>query len=471
MWNEASVAKLVENQRKFFRSGATLELDWRLEQLKKLKKTIRAYEPRILEALALDLGRSSAEAYFCDVGAIYLEINEALEGLRRWAKPELHFSGLTCFPSQITRVYKMPFGVSLIIAPFNFPFLLSLGVLAAAIAGGNTAVIKASSKSAHSTQVLKELVAEAFPAHYVALVDGGHDVADLCLAQRFDKIFYTGSPKVGVHVMEMAARNLTPVTLELGGENGNWAIVRKDADLQDAARKIAFFKILNSGQICINVNQVAVAREVAEDFLAALKAEFIRQIGEQPLQNPEYPCLITRAAYDKCAREAEDYRDRILLGGEGDPETRRYAPTVIYPVGPEEPIVNHEIFGPLLPVIPFADDEVDGLLETIAQREHGLALYVFTRDMKWAKQVMSTQQYGGGCVNEVCLHLMVKGVPFGGTGHSGMGNYHGEWGFRAFTHPSTVLFGKTWGNLSLREHPYGGKTGAIKMKLLRLFER
>lgn len=471
MWTEEQIQALVEGQRRFFRTGTPLDVGWRLEQLRRLKQAVLANETAIEEALAADLGRSPVEAYFCDVGSIVLELNEMLHGLRRWARPELHFSGLTCFPSRVTRVYKLPYGVSLIISPFNFPFLLSLGVLGAAIAGGNTAVIKASSKSVRSTEVLKRIVSETFPEDYVALVDGGHDAAELCLAQRFDKLFYTGSPRVGVRVMEAAAKHLTPVTLELGGENGNWAIVRRDADLRDAARKLVFFKLLNSGQICINVNQVAVAEEVAEPFLDALRAELLRQIGPEPLKNPEYPCLITEAAWERCAAEAEQYRKRILTGGQGDRETRKYEPTVIYPVGPEEPIVRHELFSPLLPVVPFQDAEIDALLETIADREHGLALYLFTKDIKWAKRVMASQQYGGGCVNEVCLQLMVKGVPFGGVGHSGMGAYHGEWGFREFTHPSTVLFGKTRGNLPLREHPYTGKAGARKKKLLRLFER
>ncbi len=471
MWTEAKIRELVEKQRRFFRTGKTLDPGWRLEQLRRLKSAALANEKDIEAALAEDLGRSAAEAYFCDVGAVVLEINEALRSLRRWARPETHFSGFHCFPSVVTKVYKLPYGVSLIISPFNFPFLLSLGVLAAAIAGGNTAVIKASSKSAACTEVLKRLITETFPEEYVALVDGGHEVADLCLAQRFDKIFYTGSPRVGVRVMEAAAKHLTPVTLELGGENGNWAIVRKDADLRDAARKIVFFKLLNSGQICINVNQVAVAEEAAEDFLAAVRAELSRQIGDDPIHNPEYPCLITEAAWERCAAEVEAYRDRIVMGGAGERETRKYAPTVIWPVHIDEPIVRHELFAPILPIVPFKDAEIDRLLETIADREHGLALYVFTKDKRWAKKVMSTQQYGGGCVNEVCLHLMVKGVPFGGVGHSGMGAYHGEWGFREFTHPSTVLYGKTRFNLSLREHPYTGKTGERKMKLLRKFER
>ena len=471
MWTEERISELVEKQRRFFRTGATLDVDWRREQLLRLKKSLLAFETEIEAALAADLGRSAAEAYFCDVGAVVMEINETLRGLKRWARPETHFSGLACFPSLVTKVYKLPYGVSLIISPFNFPFTLSLGVLAAAIAGGNTAILKASSKSPHCTEVLKRLLADNFPDDYVALVDGGHDVADLLLAERFDKIFYTGSPKVGVHVLEAAARHLTPVTLELGGENGNWAIVRKDADLRDAARKLVFFKLLNSGQICINVNQVAVAEEVAADFLAAVRAELRRQIGTDPIHNPEYPCLITRAAWDRCAAEAEQYRERILVGGRGERETRKYAPTVIYPVRIDESIVQHELFAPLLPVVPYKDGEIDALLDAIAAREHGLALYLFTRDIAWAKKVMSTQQYGGGCVNEVCLHMMVKGVPFGGTGHSGMGAYHGEWGFREFTHPSTVLFGRTHFNLSLREHPYAGKVGALKTKLMGFLER
>ena len=210
MWTEEQIQALVEGQRRFFRTGTPLDVGWRLEQLRRLKQAVLANETAIEEALAADLGRSPVEAYFCDVGSIVLELNEMLHGLRRWARPELHFSGLTCFPSRVTRVYKLPYGVSLIISPFNFPFLLSLGVLGAAIAGGNTAVIKASSKSVRSTEVLKRIVSETFPEDYVALVDGGHDAAELCLSQRFDKLFYTGSPRVGVRVMEAAAKHLTP---------------------------------------------------------------------------------------------------------------------------------------------------------------------------------------------------------------------------------------------------------------------
>lgn len=469
-WSQEKVHQLVLNQRKFFQTGTTLDVDWRIKQLKTLKKGIIAHEKEMTDAMKKDLGREATEGYLCDVGSVILEIDETIHGLRKWARPERHFSGLLCFPSLTTKVYKMPYGVSLIISPFNFPFLLSLGVLIAAISGGNTAVIKASSKSKESTRVLKDLVADIFPAEYVTVIDGGHDVADMCLSERFDKIFYTGSPKVGRHVLAMASANLTPVALELGGETGNWAIVRKDADLKDAARKIAFFKICNSGQICIDINQVAVAEEVADKFVDYLKEAIIKQIGEEPSKNPEYPHLITAGAYKKCETEAEKYRTRIVFGGKGIEAERKYDPTIIYPVDIDEDIVKHELFCPLLPVVPFKDNEITQLLQTIGEREHGLALYLFTKDHKWATKVMSTQQYGGGCVNEVIEHLMVKGVPFNGTGHSGMGAYHGESGFREFTHPSSVLYGKTKFNLPLREHPYSGK-GSYKKKLIELVER
>lgn len=470
-YTEQEISNIMAAQRKYFRTGVTLPIKWRIQQLKKLKEAVIAHETEFEEALAKDLGRSKVEAYLCDVGPIIVEINEMIHGLRRWARPECHFSGLMCFPSLFTKVYKMPYGVSLVISPFNFPFLLTIGVVAAALCGGNTAVIKASSKSAACTKVLKHFFAEVFPPEYITVIDGGHDVADMCLAQRFDKIFYTGSPAVGKHVLAEAAKNLTPVALELGGETGNWCVVRKDADLKDAAHKIAFFKLLNAGQICININQIAVAKEVAEPFLEELKQAFVSLIGEQPIHNPEYPKLITEAAYDKCAKLAEEYRDRIVFGGEGDRVTQRYAPTMIYPVDINEHIVQHELFCPLLPIVPFNDAEVDALMETIADREHPLAMYLFTKDMKWAKRTMQTQQYGGGCINEVCIHMMVKGVPFNGTGHSGMGAYHGEWGFREFTHPQTVLRGSTRFNLPLRDHPYSGKAEALKMKILKLFER
>ena len=471
MYTEQEIHGIVEKQRAFFRTGKTLDISWRIGQLKKLKVAVIAHEEEFEAALHEDLGRSKVEAYLCDIGPILVEINETIRGLRRWARPERHFSGLMCFPSISTKVYKMPYGVTLIISPFNFPILLTLGVLLASIAGGNTAVIKTSSKSAACTDALKKFISETFDEEYVALIDGGHDIADLCLAERFDKIFYTGSPNVAKHVMAEASKNLTPVALELGGETGNWCLVRKDADIKDAARKIAFFKLCNAGQICININQIAVAEEIADAFLEALKAEFIRQAGEHPEKNEEYPKLVAASVYDKCERLTEEYRDRVCFGGTGVREAQKFSPTVLYPIDPNDDIVQHELFCPILPVVPFRDAEADEILDVMSKREHPLALYLFTNDKKWADRVMRTQQYGGGCINEVCVHMMVKGVPFNGTGHSGMGAYHGEWGFREFTHPQTVLNGRTRLNLPLREHPYGGKNEKIKMKLLKMFEK
>ena len=456
-FTKQDIHEIVESQREFFLSGKTLDIKFRKEQLLKLKKAILDHQKELEDALHEDLGRCDCEAYFCDIGDTVMEINEYIHGLPAWSRPERHFSGIYAFPSTKTKVYYMPYGVSLIISPFNFPILLSLGVLAAAICGGNTALVKMSSKSQKTTETIKKILDETFPREYIAAIDGGHDVADFCLEERVDKIFYTGSPNVAKHIMDMASKNLTPVALELGGETGNWCVIRKDANLKDAARKIAFFKTCNSGQVCININQVAVAKEVADEFIEELKKAITHQVGEHAHKNDEYPKLITHRAYQGIENEANEYKDRIVFGGEGDPEKDKYDPTIIYPVDINEKIVNHEIFGPLLPIVPFEDAKIDELLDVIARREHGLALYLFTKDIKWANKVMSTQQYGGGCVNEVCLHLMVKGAPFNGTGHSGMGAYHGIWGFREFTHPSTVLYGRTHFNLSLREHPYSKK--------------
>lgn len=457
------IKNIIASQRAFFRSGATLDISWRIEQLKRLKRAVMENSDAMVAALKEDLGRDDVEGYLCDVGPIFVEIDEIIVSLRRWSRPERHFSGLMCWPSIWTKVYKMPYGVTLIISPFNFPFLLTFGVLAASMAGGNTAVLKCSSKSSACTRVIADIVSGCFAKEYVTVVEGGHDVADMLLAERWDKIFYTGSPAVGQHVMEMAAKHLTPVALELGGETGNWCVVRRDADLRDAARKIAFFKLLNAGQICININQVAVDSEVADEFVKLLKEEFARQIGSDALVNDEYPKLITEAAWDKCAATADAYRERIVYGGRGVRADRRYEPTVIYPVGADEEIVKRELFCPLLPVVPYADEKA--IFDIIESREHPLAMYLFTRDVKWARRMMQRLQYGGGCINEVCIHLMVKGVPFNGVGHSGMGAYHGEWGFREFTHPQTVLEGSRFFNLPLREHPYS----AVKMKVLKGF--
>ncbi len=468
MYTEESIKQIVEKQRNFFLSGKTLDLDFRIRRLKALKRAIIRNQDMLEKALADDLGRAPLEAYFCDIGSLIMEINEILLNLRKWARPETHYSGIHCFPSVVTKVYKMPYGVSLIISPFNFPILLSLGVLAISIAGGNTAVIKASSKSKNCTEAMKKIISEVYPPYYVTLVDGGHDVADMCLEQHFDKIFYTGSPKVGVHVLECAAKNLTSTCLELGGETGNWCIIRKDANLKDAARKIAFFKALNAGQICINVNHVAVAEEVCDEFLEELKKVFTCKLGEDPLSNPEYPHLINEGAYRKCESLVEKYRDKVIYGGEGDENSLKYMPTILYPVDADDEIVQKELFCPVLPVIAYKDDEVEEILKLINRRQKALSLYIFTKDVVWAKKVMQRMQYGGGCINEVCLHMMVRGVPLNGVGHSGMGAYHGEWGFREFTHPSTVLIGSDRFNTDLREHPY---KGWIKKFLIKIFER
>ena len=468
MYTEQDIKNIVENQRAYFKTGETLDVDFRIAQLNKLKQAVIDNEQRIKDALKADLGRDELESYLLDIGTIILEINETIKGLRRWARPELHFSGLMAFPSIFTKVYKMPYGVTLIVAPFNFPFLLSLGVLIASIAGGNTAVLKLSSKSKASTEIVCQIIKETFNEEYVAAIDGGHDVADFCLNQRFDKIFYTGSPKVAKHVMAKASENLTPVALELGGETGNWCIVRKDANLKDAARKIVFFKLLNAGQICIDINQVAIAREVAFEFIAYLIEEIKNQIGEDQLNNEEYPKLIGTAAYNNCASEVEKYKDYVIYGGNGNPDTLKFETTLLYPIGINDDVVNHELFCPILPIVPYDDDKIDELVSTINDREHGLALYLFTKDIKWANKVMSTSQFGGGCINEVTMHLIVKGVPFGGTGHSGMGAYHGKWGFEEFSHPTTVLKGSSLIDLPLRYHPYNNK---LKEKLIRKFEK
>lgn len=471
MYTEEDIKQIVEKQRQYFKSDVTLDVKWRIAQLKKLKNAILTHEEDLEKALYEDLGRSKVEAYLCDIGPTIVEINGAIKGLKKWAKPETHRSGFMCFPSLTTKVYKMPYGVVLIISPFNFPVFLTFGVLLASIAGGNTSVLKTSSKSKACTEVMKQIIKETFDEEYITLIDGGHDVADFCLAQRFDKLFYTGSPNVAKHVMGEAAKNLTPLALELGGETGNWCVIRKDADIKDAARKIAFFKICNAGQICININQIAVAKEIAEEFINCLKTEIIRQIGEHPENNLEYAKLISESAYKNCEKLAEEYQNKIVFGGVGNKETLKFSPTLLYPIDVNDAIVKRELFCPVIPIVPFIDKDVENILSIIRDREHPLALYIFTKDIKWAKHVMTSQQYGGGCINEVCVHMMVKNAPFNGTGHSGMGAYHGEWGFKEFTHPQTVLLGKKHFNLSLREHPYTGKHEKLKMKILKIFEK
>jgi len=466
--DKSQIYQTIQSQRGYFRSGVTLDIKWRKVQLRKLKDAIIRYQAEIETALAKDLGRSRVESYFCDIIPAIAEIDEMIRGLRKWSRPECHFSGLLCFPSIITKVYKMPYGTTLVISPYNFPILLTFSMMATCMCAGNTVVVKPSGKSSACTEILGKIISETFQPEYVAVIFGGHEESTFCLEQKFDKIFYTGSPTVGKLVLEKAAKNLTPVTLELGGETGNWCIIRKDADIKDAARKIAFFKSLNAGQICININQVAVAKEVSQEFINELKSEFISQLGSDAANSIEMPKLISLAAFEKCKNLAEKYRDRIVFGGHGNENDRKFEPTILYPIQIDDPIVQQELFNPLLPIVEYPDSQIQNILDTITVREHPLAMYIFTADKKWARKVMSTMQYGGGCINEVCVHLMVKGVPFNGVGHSGMGTYHGEWGFREFTHPQTVLMGSTRLNMPLRNHPYTGPAEKIKMAILKM---
>ena len=392
-----------------------------------------------------------------------MEINENIKNVKKWAKKEVHYSGLLAFPSTKTYVYKMPYGVSAIVSPFNFPIFLSLGVLAASIGAGNTAILKTSSKSKHTTDVLIKIISETFDEEYISILGGGHDVSDYLLQEKVDKIFYTGSPRVARHILDLAKDNLVPITLELGGEEGNWCIIRKDADIKDAARKIAFCKIANSGQICININSLLVAKELVKDFIEELKKAIIKQIGDSPLLNKEYPRMIIESSFNNALKDINKYHERIIFGGRYDSATLKIEPTLIYPVDIDEEIVRRELFSPLLPIVALNDSEIDKAIKIIDNREHPLALYLFTKDIKWAKKIMSSSQFGGGAINEVLIHSLIKGVPFNGVGHSGMGAYHGEWGFKEFSHPQTVLIGKTKGNLSLREHPYNKK----KLKLIK----
>ena len=467
IYTSEKIKEIIAGQREFFKTGKTLDVNFRIEALKKLKNAIESNVPVLEEALMLDLGRSRTEAYFSDIGSVISDINETLKHIKQWAKPETHFSGIKAFPSITTKVYKIPYGVTLIFSPYNYPVFLSFSPLIASLAAGNTAIVKVSSKTPNCSDVIAETLRKAFDERYVAIIKGNHDVANILLEERFDKIFYTGSPKTAGRILLSAAKNLTPVALELGGETGNWAIIRKDADIKDAARKIAFFKALNAGQICININQIAVAKEIADEFIEELKKAFISQLGQNASDNSEYPHLINKAAFDKAKTIIGNYSGKLVFGGEANKKDLKISPAVLYPVDVSDDIVQSELFSPILPVIPYKDAEINSIIKVIESREHPLALYIFTKDIKWAKATLSSMQFGGGCINEVCMQMMAGGVPFNGCGHSGMGAYHGEWGFREFSHPSTVLIGKNHLNLSLREQPYSEK----KYKIIKLLEK
>ncbi len=451
---------LVDCQRRFFLTHSTREVKYRLAALRKLRRTIIEWEPRIAQALQQDLGKCGTETYMTEIGMVLAGLSENIKHLRRWSRPKKVMAPLAQFPSTC-RVQPEPYGVALILSPWNYPILLCLDPLAAALAAGNCAVVKPSSMSPATSEVIAEMLGSIFPPEYVTTVLGGRDKIGALLEQKFDYIFFTGSPKVGRVVMEAAARQLTPVTLELGGKSP--CIVDETANIPVAARRIAFGKILNAGQTCVAPDYLFIHRSRKQEFVDAYRAEVKRMLGDEPLKEETFTHIINERHFKRLNALMADAS--AILGGKSDPATLRIEPTLLDDVTPDSACMQEEIFGPILPILTWEKwEEVE---KYVLSHPRPLASYLFTTSSANERRFVNNLSFGGGCVNDTIIHLAVHGLPFGGVGDSGMGSYHGKAGFDTFTHYKSVLTKANWLDLPMRYHPYN----SFAEKLLRIFLR
>lgn len=458
------IRTLFEAQRAYFATGATLPLAARKRALQTLHDGIRAHEREFLDALHTDLGKSDAEGFQCEVGLSLSEISYLRKHLRSIAKPKRHLTGLANFPAR-TYTVSNPYGCTLILAPWNYPVLLTLEPLAGALAAGNCAILKPSAYAPATSALLAKVVSELFPPEYVAVVEGGRQENSELLELPFDYIFFTGGVQVGKLVMEKAAAHLTPFTLELGGKSP--CIVDKTADLALAARRIAFGKFLNCGQTCVAPDYLLVDASVKEAFLAHLCREIRAQFGKAPLDNPHYGKIINRKHFDRLSALLSS--GDAIIGGEVQADSLRIAPTVLDNVRADAPIMQEEIFGPLLPVLSYrSEKELEEILAPrMQQRTRPLACYLFTRDKNMRRRFREQWQFGGGCINDTIIHLANSRVPFGGVGSSGIGQYHGRESFRTFSHVKSVVRRGAFPDVPVRYQPYSD----LKTRLLHIILR
>lgn len=447
--------QLVDQQRRFFLTQATKSYEFRKEQLKKLQAWMEQNEKEILSALHADLGKSEYEGYLTEVAMVKQELKDALHNLKRWMKPKRARTAIGQLPGTC-RIFAEPYGVTLIMSPWNYPFQLTVAPLIGAIAAGNCAVVKPSAYSAATSAVLSKMAKELFQPQYIAVVEGGrHEIAGL-LEQKFDFIFFTGSPNVGKLVMEKASRHLTPVSLELGGKSP--VIVDETADIALTAKRLAWGKCVNAGQTCVAPDYVLVHHSREQALLEALIAELRAMYTSAPLMNPDWPKIINRRHFERLVGLLQS--GVVSHGAQIDIAANKIAPTILTDVSWDDPIMQEEIFGPLLPILSYR--KLEDAIEQIQKHPKPLALYLFTRSNETEKKVLSEISFGGGCVNDTILHLATPHMPFGGVGESGMGGYHGKYSFDTFSHPKSVL--KRWAkpDVPLRYAPYGGKMKWIK---------
>ncbi len=451
---------ILEKQREYFKKGNTLPIKNRLEYLKKLQNVIKSKEKEILDALHTDLGKSATEAYMCEVGLSINEISYFLKNLKKFAKDKTVPTPITNFHSR-SYIKYVPWGNVLIISPWNYPFLLSIESLTDAIAAGNTVVLKPSAYSPATSKIVQEIVKETFPEEYVTVVTGGREENKFLLSQKFDYIFFTGSQNVGKEVLRNAAEHLTPVTLELGGKSP--CIVDETANLSITAKRIVFGKFLNCGQTCVAPDYILCHENIKEKLISLIKKEIVAQFGENHLENQNYGKIINEKHFNRLESLIDN--KKVIIGGKTSKEKLKIEPTVVSDITWQDDIMQEEIFGPILPILTF--NNLEEIIEIVENKPHPLALYIFSSNKNNIKQITERCRYGGGCINDVVVHLASPEMPFGGCGESGMGSYHGKYGFETFSHKKSILDKKTWFDLPMRYQPYN----SLYSKLLKLFLR
>lgn len=454
------IQQIVEAQRVYYESGATQPLQARAQALDRLLDGLGRYEERILAALQQDLGKAPFEGYMTELGMVRDELRWQRSHLKRCARDRRAVTPLAQFKAK-SFISPHPYGLVLVMAPWNYPLQLSLEPLIGAVAAGNCAVLKPSDYAPQTAQVMAALLGECFDSRHVAVVLGGRKQNQALLDQRFDRIFFTGGARVGRLVLEKAAAHLTPVTLELGGKSP--CIVTDSANLQLAARRIVFGKFLNAGQTCVAPDYLLVQRGAQPRLLELLGGEITQAFGAEPLQCQEYPRIVNQKHFTRLQGLMEGCQKAI--GGRCDPDALRIEPTVLTDVSPAAPLMQEEIFGPLLPMLVY--DKLEEAIAFVAAREHPLALYLFTEKKAEEHQVLGSLQFGGGCINDTIIHLATSRMPFGGVGRSGMGSYHGKQSFDTFTHYRSIVKKSNRIDLPVRYHPYDEK----KFALLRRFFR
>lgn len=444
---EQEINSLVNRQRIYFQTGATLPVSTRVSALRRLYDAISKHEKEINEALRKDLGKSGFESYMCETGMVLEELSYMLKHTPRFAREKRVRTPLAQFHSRSCQK-PSPYGVTLIMSPWNYPFMLTLSPLADALAAGNTAVVKPSAYSPHTSDVILRILSQCFEPKYVAVVTGGRAENTCLLREHFDYIFFTGSQTVGKEVMRNAAEHLTPVTLELGGKSP--CIVDQTANIKLAARRIVFGKYLNCGQTCVAPDYIYCHRSVKDKLVSEVKKQIQKQYGKQPLSNPDYGKIINEKHFDRILGLID--KKKVVHGGSSDRKALRIEPTVLDNVTFSDAVMQEEIFGPVMPILVF--DSLDEVIRNVNAMPHPLALYLFTSDNAAAKKVTSRCGFGGGCINDTIIHLATTEMGFGGFGESGMGAYHGKIGFDTFSHYKSIVDKKTWIDLPMRYQPY-----------------